>query len=301
MSIENVETIVRCERCNARCRVDGSGNPDAKMLRWSKGKGLCVNCAVHDWLRNTYPCNMLLAESGPRVLAYIHIREQFAEIMRVNCADANPDEINWNLVNENWDLPFADKVKPRSDNPITQAELDDIKAGKYKAIDTPPRGGESERARNPVFCRSIEDLNKAEPGLGDKLENLLTDKRSKDKEKNMTKKTKNSEEQLDLIEVGPENGKAIITEAKNYKKHQADRLAALKLELESKKKVLKLVKEANLQRLKDGVIRFTLDRVTFKVTPQDDLITIKEETQKKSKKGMKKRVAAEEKQFEESK
>jgi len=71
---------------------------------------------------------MLLAESGPKGLAYPHIQEQFAALMKVGLADALPDEINWNLIIENWDLPFPSKIKPSSTNPCSQKELDEIEA-----------------------------------------------------------------------------------------------------------------------------------------------------------------------------
>ena len=129
------DTVIHCERCGARCKVAGPRNSKAKMLRRSREpKGLCVNCAVHDWLRNTYLVNMLLAKSGPKILAYPHIREQFTAIMRVGMADAQPDEINWNLINENWDLPFPHKMKPSAANPCSQRELDEIAAGKRPGI-----------------------------------------------------------------------------------------------------------------------------------------------------------------------
>ena len=128
--------IINCERCKAPCRIAGPRNPDAKMLRLlSKGtKGLCVNCAVHDWLRNTYPSNMLLVQSGPEILVHRHIQEEFAAIMKVGLADANPDEINWNLIIKNWDLPFPHKMKPSAMNPCSQKELDDIAVGKRPGI-----------------------------------------------------------------------------------------------------------------------------------------------------------------------
>jgi hypothetical protein len=95
------------------------------MLRRSaKPKGLCVNCAVHDWLRNTYPVNLLLAKSGPKGLAMAHIQGQFAEIMRAGLADAMPDEINWAAIIENWELPFPTKLKTTATNPVTQEYLD---------------------------------------------------------------------------------------------------------------------------------------------------------------------------------
>ncbi len=116
---------IHCERCDARCKVTGQRNPEAKMLRRSKEpKGLCVNCAVHDWLRNTYPVNLLLAQSGPKALALPHIREQFTGIMRTGFADAKPDEIDWDRIVENWDLPFKNKVKATAMNPASQDVLD---------------------------------------------------------------------------------------------------------------------------------------------------------------------------------
>ena len=117
--------ITHCERCKALCKVAESQNPKAKMLRWSKeSKGLCINCAVHDWLRNTYPVNLILAQSGPKSLAYPHIQEQFTGIMRAGLADATPDEIDWEAIIANWDLPFKNKVKGTAMNPASQDVLD---------------------------------------------------------------------------------------------------------------------------------------------------------------------------------
>lgn len=124
------ENIIHCERCEAPYKIAGPGNPDAKMLRrGKKPKGLCVNCAVHDWLRNCYPANMQLAESGPKPLLHPDMQELFAGIMRVALADAQPDEINWDLIVENWDLPFPHKIKRSATNPCSQQELDDIARG----------------------------------------------------------------------------------------------------------------------------------------------------------------------------
>lgn len=130
-----MKEIVDCGRCKAHCKVDTPKNPKAKMLRRSKEpKGLCVNCAVHDWLRNTYPPNILLAQSGPNVLLLPHIQEQFADLMRVGFADAEPDEIDWERIVENWDLPFPKKLKTSGMNPCSRQELDEIAAGKRPGL-----------------------------------------------------------------------------------------------------------------------------------------------------------------------
>ncbi len=71
-------TIIKCKRCGASCKVDALRDSKAKMLRHSKEpKGVCVNCAVHDWMRNTYPVNLILAQSrsGPKSLLIPQIQE----------------------------------------------------------------------------------------------------------------------------------------------------------------------------------------------------------------------------------
>jgi len=164
---------IHCERCEAPCKVAGPRNPEAKMLRRGKEpKGLCVNCAVHDWLRNTYPPNMLLAQSGPKVLLHPHIQEQFTGIMRTALADAKPDEINWESIVENWDLPFPHKMKPSSMNPCSQKELDAIKAGTHPGIGSSGRKSLHEIARGGCIT-SFEQLNELKPGLGDNLRKCL--------------------------------------------------------------------------------------------------------------------------------
>lgn len=115
----------RCGRCGAACKVDPVAGSKATMLKRGKTpKGLCINCAAHDWLRNTYPVNLLLAQSGPKGLALPHIQEQFAGLMKMANSDARPDEISWEAIIANWELPFPSKLKPRAENPVGQDELD---------------------------------------------------------------------------------------------------------------------------------------------------------------------------------
>jgi len=165
--------VVECGRCGARCRVAGTPGEKAKMLRRARGPGLCVNCAVHDWLRNTYPPNILLAQSGPQVLLLEHIQRQFTEIMRIGFADAKPDEIDWQRIVDNWELPFRHKItKGNSMNPVSQKELDEIASGERPGLGgwVPPK----EDPLDGVTCiTSFEQMNKLKPGLGDKFRKLL--------------------------------------------------------------------------------------------------------------------------------
>lgn len=167
------QEIVNCERCKTRCKVDTLRNSKAKMLRRSiEPKGLCANCAVHDWLRNTYPPNILLAQSGPEVLLHPHIQKQFIGIMRVGFADAKPDEIDWQRIVDNWDLPFPTKIKPSCMNPCNQKEIDAIKAGTRPSIGSSGRPTLCELAEKGTIT-SFEQLNELDPELGDKLRKCL--------------------------------------------------------------------------------------------------------------------------------
>jgi len=125
LNLFDTEQTSHCSRCGARCKVDPVAGSKAEMLKRGKSpKGLCINCAVHDFLRNTYPVNLLLAQSGPKSLAFPHIQEQFAGIMKSRCSDAVPDEIGWQAIIDNWNLPFPNKLKSSAVNPVDQAELD---------------------------------------------------------------------------------------------------------------------------------------------------------------------------------
>lgn len=131
-------TVCRCERCNVPIRMDPKPDSRARMLeRAQKPQALCVNCALHDCLRNTYPLNILLAESGPSALAHDHIRRQIEKVMRVGNADAFPDEIDWDRIAENWELPFPGPVKPSAENPMSEKALREIKQGTRRALRPP--------------------------------------------------------------------------------------------------------------------------------------------------------------------
>lgn len=86
-------------------------------------------------------------------------------------------------------------------------------------------------------------------------------------------------EQLDLIDVSPENSKKIVGVARRYKAAQAERTAALEREVGEKEKLLAMVKEAKLQPV-DGVIRFRVDGLLITVTPRDELVKVKDENEK---------------------
>ena len=84
------------------------------------------------------------------------------------------------------------------------------------------------------------------------------------------------QKQLQLIETLPENIQEIVDVAIEYKECVTTRLGILKKEVELKHKIKEMVKEAKLQPLKDGVIRFRHDGVLISITPRDEVIRVKE-------------------------
>jgi len=92
-------------------------------------------------------------------------------------------------------------------------------------------------------------------------------------------KKKEQEEQLDLINIQPENAKKILRAARAYKEAQKTRITALAEEVKEKGNVLTLVRSAKLTPLSDGTLKFTLDGVKISVKPRDELLTVKEPKQ----------------------
>jgi len=113
-----------CLRCGFKCLVDSVRGSRATMLKRSnEPKGLCINCAAHDVLRNLYPANLILARSGPKGLDLPHIQQQFEALLKIAGTDAMPGEINWSIVIANWNLPFPNKIKRTSVNPMNEEDL----------------------------------------------------------------------------------------------------------------------------------------------------------------------------------
>jgi hypothetical protein len=90
-------------------------------------------------------------------------------------------------------------------------------------------------------------------------------------------KKANKGEQLELLDVAPENAKDIIACARRYKNFLAKRLKVLSAEKNEKQNLLALIEKANLSRLNDGKIRFHCDGYVITVTPRDELVQVKED------------------------
>lgn len=172
---ESSPSPIRCPRCARPMQVAARRTEEARLLRHAaEPRGYCVDCAVTEFLKNTYPVNMIVEESehGASMLLSSHVQEQFAEIMRAGLADAVPDEIDWERVVRNWDLPFERSPRPSATNPHTPtrrtrrkpAESDELQERLF-----------ADRSLQPgdLVIRSFEQLNELEPGLGDEFKRLL--------------------------------------------------------------------------------------------------------------------------------
>jgi hypothetical protein len=171
-SIAEPKTQAKCGRCFVPLQVKPKPGSKAQMLRLAKApKGYCINCAVHDWIRHTYPINMQI-EANPKLLLVPHIQQMYAEIMRHQRADAMPDEINWEWIVEHWDWPFDKPTKRTNTNPCNDA---DIKrdAAWYRDLERRAKRQKPDPLGGKMTIDSFEDLNKLEPGLGDDLKMAL--------------------------------------------------------------------------------------------------------------------------------
>lgn len=110
---------VTCSRCGLVMQVRlKQGNEEARLLKQSdKPEGWCVDCATTDFLRNQSPLGHIIearGEEGMQMLRDTRIQEQFAGLMQAGNADASAQEIRWERVIENWNLPFVRSGKKRS-------------------------------------------------------------------------------------------------------------------------------------------------------------------------------------------
>jgi hypothetical protein len=124
MTFANVGGACSCERCGAPCRVDPVPGSQAKLLKRSaRPRGLCASCAVHDHLRHLYPVNLTLARGGPQLLAHPHIQQMYLDLLRMAGTDVTAEEIDWQAIIRNWDLPFPTAMLRFAQNPVSEEEI----------------------------------------------------------------------------------------------------------------------------------------------------------------------------------
>jgi ribosomal protein S27AE len=119
MSLWNIDiTIVNCSRCGAACKLADSTTEDARLLKHAtkpETSGFCPDCGVTDFFKHHSPLAMLMEQNplgGKKMLLDVRVQEHFSKLLEAGNADASPQEINWQRVYDNWELPFP-KVSKR--------------------------------------------------------------------------------------------------------------------------------------------------------------------------------------------
>ena len=97
-----------CKRCGQLGRPS-VGNPDSRPFR-KAAEGLCVNCVVTEFFKTTEPLKSMFGgiwgNNSPEVLLAPHMQQQFGNILQAGNCDVKLEEIDWQTIIDQWDLPF---------------------------------------------------------------------------------------------------------------------------------------------------------------------------------------------------
>ena len=108
--------FTNCQRCGKPCQ-SGVGNPDSRPFRRSS-QGLCLNCAITEFFKTTEPLASMfggiLGSNNPEVLLAPHMQKQVGHIMEAGHCDAKLEEVDWQIVVNQWELPFPKKRRTHS-------------------------------------------------------------------------------------------------------------------------------------------------------------------------------------------
>ncbi len=128
--IDFTRPMTKCERCGKLIALAAERrNEDSYPFRLAKvPKGVCANCVMTQFLYNTYPINMQIDEAGPELLLKPGIREAFLSSGLLAHSDLNIDEVDWERVVANWDLPV--KIQRSGMNPYRMGESPTARARK---------------------------------------------------------------------------------------------------------------------------------------------------------------------------
>lgn len=109
-----------CSRCGVARKVVETAPEDARLLSHAvlpEASGSCFDCAVTGFFKN----DTLLAQAveinplGKQMLLDPRVQQQFAGALQAAGADVKPEEINWQRVYDNWELPVPKGRKSREE------------------------------------------------------------------------------------------------------------------------------------------------------------------------------------------
>lgn len=99
-----------CTRCGAQGKASG-GTKQARLLRRAQPgqRGLCASCAMTCFIKSTPSLMVGIEANGVEMLLSSMVQEAFAQLLRIAQSDADPVEVDWQRVVENWDLECGDE------------------------------------------------------------------------------------------------------------------------------------------------------------------------------------------------
>jgi hypothetical protein len=103
---------IPCTRCAMPCIVAADRSADARMAAHADGAGVCPNCLVACFLKSPpmdTPVRMAMERVGMDFLRSGHVQSQFGVVLRAGLADLDINQIDWDEVAANWDLPIDPK------------------------------------------------------------------------------------------------------------------------------------------------------------------------------------------------
>lgn len=111
-------TILPCSRCGVLCKLADTCTEDARLLKKAtkpETSGFCPECAVAHFFQVVSPFGQIIAgnPAGKEMLLAPHVQQQFAGLMQSGNADLKSEEINWQRVHDNWELPFPSRKRGR--------------------------------------------------------------------------------------------------------------------------------------------------------------------------------------------
>ena len=102
-----------CVRCGQSCQPGENKDPKARPFKLAE-KGLCENCVVTQFMLcdDLEPLRLGLLRNGIEILKIPAIQKQFAEILKVGHSELSMERIDWDVVINQWGLPFPKGYKP---------------------------------------------------------------------------------------------------------------------------------------------------------------------------------------------
>ena len=109
------DTLCQCDRCGVPLRFrKRKGNADAQPIRVAdRPEGLCATCALRVWFelddRGAIVSEIVMRDLGGdpgKAFKLPHVQEQVKRMMEAGKSDARVEEIDFDKLVREWDLPI---------------------------------------------------------------------------------------------------------------------------------------------------------------------------------------------------